>query len=644
MCSADKFPLILKSIRQLGLKSTLLYAWYLVKLRSGLLRWQTPAGGSPSPKNLSIETLFSVPSAGDLQEVLGGHSQKVMEAADEVLDGQVRLFGGPPRPFTFEIQKDLRHWTRYVHSLPDGGDIKPIWELGRFGWATALARAYALSGDERYAKSFWQFTEQFLDANPPSLGPHWSSAQEVALRLIALAFCYTVFASSAESNQERKELLASSLAAHANRIPPTLSYARAQNNNHLLSEALGLYTAAALLPEHPKVRRWRRVGRKYFIEGVLSQIDPSGAYCQHSSNYHRLMLQLALWGELVARKLGDSWPAAVEEKLAAATRWLLAWLDTESGGVPNLGANDGAYILPLTVLPFGDHRPVLQAAGNAYLGETPWKAGVWDEVMLWLAPEPGRATKTETTGIHPLRIEARSSWAILRAARFDGRPGHADQLHLDLWWRGQNIALDPGTYRYNAPPPWDNALAATRVHNTVTINGENQMTRAGRFLWLDWAQARLLEWEEKSSQLVAATAEHDGYRRLGVLHRRSVRAEEDGRWQVEDELFSQRRSSQEIRARLHWLLPDWAWELEGKRLRLQSPHGEIRLEIETNPAQDAAVWLIRAGEVVSGKGEVDPIQGWCSPTYDLKLPALSLVVEAKARPPIHFRTTWILPK
>jgi hypothetical protein len=85
-----------------------------------------------------------------------------------------------------------------------------------------------------------------------------------------------------------------------------------------------------------------------------------------------------------------------------------------------------------------------------------------------------------------------SSWAYLRLAHFKSRPGHADQLHLDLWWRGMNIAMDAGTFSYNNPPPWDNALSTTHVHNTITINGKDQMTRAGQFLWLDWAQAAVV--------------------------------------------------------------------------------------------------------------------------------------------------------
>ena len=87
------------------------------------------------------------------------------------------------------------------------------------------------------------------------------------------------------------------------------------------------------------------------------------------------------------------------------------------------------------------------------------------------------------------QLYGKKSWAYLRTAQFTSRPSHADQLHLDLWWRGLNIARDAGTYLYNAPAPWDNSLTTTLVHNTVTINGRDQMTRAGRFLYLDWVNA-----------------------------------------------------------------------------------------------------------------------------------------------------------
>ena len=39
----------------------------------------------------------------------------------------------------------------------------------------------------------------------------------------------------------------------------------------------------------------------------------------------------------------------------------------------------------------------------------------------------------------------------------------------------ENIALDGGTYSYNAPAPWNLGLAGTCWHNTVTVDGRAQM-------------------------------------------------------------------------------------------------------------------------------------------------------------------------
>ena len=41
----------------------------------------------------------------------------------------------------------------------------------------------------------------------------------------------------------------------------------------------------------------------------------------------------------------------------------------------------------------------------------------------------------------------------------------------------RNVALDAGTYSYNAPQPWANPLAQTAYHNTVTVDDLDQMER-----------------------------------------------------------------------------------------------------------------------------------------------------------------------
>ena len=180
------------------------------------------------------------------------------------------MFGGEPVPIQLSFSKSLSHWTDYeTHKapIPDSqfpvSDIKFIWEPARFGWAFTLGRAYHLTKNETYAEAFWKYFDVFTESNPPNMGPHWMNGQEVAIRLMALVWANQVFETAAASSAERRARLAQSVAAHAARIPPTLIYARAQNNNHLLSEAAGLYTAARALPDHPQAGKWQRLGFKW---------------------------------------------------------------------------------------------------------------------------------------------------------------------------------------------------------------------------------------------------------------------------------------------------------------------------------------------------------------------------------------------
>lgn len=677
-----RFNILLKAISQLGISSLSLYACYQIGLRSGYYRWATSTPKiSEQEESMKWEinsNLIALPSRESLLLAWGANSTQILSLADEIVAGQVHLFGGPAVPLDLIPHEPLGHWTNYEYlqakSMPN--DIKWAWEPARFGWAITLAQAYLVSNDERYSRAFWHSTELFLKSNPAYQGPNWISAQEVALRLIALVFTIQVFYRSPHTTPEKLSSLSQAIAKHAGRIPPTLVYARAQNNNHLLCEAAGLITAGHALPEHPQATRWLLLGRRWFFHAIQSQIAMDGAYIQHSTNYHRLLLQIALW----VHTLGEPFPDRIMYKLAAATQWLLKMVDPESGGVPNLGPNDGANILPFSTRPFSDYRPTLQAASLIFQDSPAFVSGPWDDMSLWLnriqSTIPSNSTKSQSEvkialplslsnrclSPHTIRCPDHSSWAYLRAAEFTSRPGHADQLHLDLWWRGMNIAMDPGTFSYNDPSPWDNALASSRVHNTISINSLDQMTRAGRFLWLDWAQAEIVSCNlDTNSSFNQIVARHNGYRRIGVMHQRTVIAEQRGHWRVLDVLEPIHLSDGQKNAllarrfsiRLHWLLPDWPWVLEShtgntnQSIQLESPCGLVKLNLDIDPVNilpQPELQVVRAGETLSGNGVADPTWGWISPTYQSRFPALSIGYRVEARLPVVFNTEWILPK
>ena len=618
----------LKAFRELGWRQSGLYGLYQLGKRVGFYHlYPRP----PAYRGGGMAVLSSQlgPDPGRYAALLGDYAPDLQAEARRILQRRITIFGSLETGLDFRHTSTLQHWTDYDTQRFADQDIKLVWEPARFGWAATLARAFRLNPDPAYRDFFHREVEAFSTSNPAYHGPHWVNGQEVALRLIHIAFAHMAIGWEAPG-------LYHCLAVHAHRLPGSLIYARAQGNNHLLSEAAALLTAGLLLQGHPKAARWFAQGWGWLNRGLKDQIDPQGAYTQHSANYHRLMLQLALWGGIVAQEADLIYPPATRRRLAAATAWLLALCDPETGRLPNLGPNDGAFILPLSQSPFADFRPVLQAAARSYLGEPAFPPGPWDEAAAWLATPGSAGEASPEPGPLVLEHPALPARAYLRAAQLRGRPGHADQLHLDLWWGGRNIALDPGSFHYNAPPPWENALRSAFHHNTLTVDGHDQMSPAGRFLYLDRAQARVLE---KSGRLCA---EHDGYRRLGLTHRRTLEATADG-WRVADDLIATGAASpRQFELRLHWLLPDHPWTLSSDGLELQAPSGRIELHFRLEPTNVFEISLVRAGDYLSGGGPPALTQGWFSPTYAVKTPALSLIFETRSAVPARITTDWRL--
>jgi len=638
---APRFIIIFKFLRQFGLRPLALYALYKFGLISGHYRRMTEDHGPRtdlSPSSFVLRPLFSLPPRDQLLQTLGEEGKaSLLKEADEIVAGKTRLFGGEPVPLQLTFNVPLHQWTDYETNpkllsalYSQTPDIKFLWEPARFAFAFTLGRAYYITQDNKYAEAFWKYFETFAESNPFNMGPHWMNGQEVAIRMMSFVWAAQVFEGAPGTSPQRSGGLIQSIYAHANRIPQTLVYARSQNNNHLLTEAAAIYTAGLLF----KNAKWRTLGWKWLNWSFQNQIGGYGEYIQHSTNYHRLMLQTALWINFIKQ---DVFPSSTSQALARSAHWLFSLLENASGQTPNLGANDGALIFPLSATAFNDFRPTVQAAARAFL-RTSLPSGVWDETSLWL----GLKTKervSDSSAYLTDNLRGKNSWAYLRASNFQSRLAHMDQLHLDLWWHGINVAQDAGTYSYNAEPPWDNPLMATRVHNTISVDGRDQLMRAGRFLVLDWADAfarSVIEVDENILHKIKAY--YTGYRKFGVRHERTVTVYRDEFWRIEDRLLNSRNRQHVYR--LHWLLPDWEWTIENGdqrvEIKLNSPQGLVKLAINVNHQfsdLSSLLSVVRAGELVYGERDTKPYEGWVSKAYGEKSPALSFAFEVTS--PYH---------
>lgn len=549
--------------------------------------------------------------------------------------GQWRFFehtwlpvGFPPdwlrNAVTEETITAQRHWSR----IPDfgHGDIKVVWEPSRFGFVYALVRAYWRTGDEQYAEIFWQLVESWRTVNPPQQGPNWKCGQETSLRVMAWCFGLYGFLAAAATTPQRVGWLAQMIALSGQRIEANLGYALSQRNNHGISEGMGLWTIGLLFPEFRSASAWQELGQRALETQGRELIYDDGAFVQHSVNYHRLMLHDYLWSFRLGDLAGQPLSADLRQRVGEAGQFLFQIQDQSSGRVPYYGQNDGALILPLSNCDYQDFRPVVQATHFLSSGQRRYGDGPWDEDLLWLfGPEALQAplAKAEPTdlaaktgGYYTLRSP--QSFVFTRCATYHHRPGQADMLHVDLWWRGQNIALDAGTYSYNAPAPWDNPLAHTAYHNTVTVDEQDQMERAGKFLWLPWLSGQVHAIKRsQGGQIAYWEGSHNGYQRLAppVSHRRAIIRLGEETWLIVDQL----RSTTAHRYRLHWLLADWPhkWQPALGRLVMQTAQGDYAIRMSTE-ASSPSYSLVRA--------DADSPRGWQAHYYTAKQPAVSLAL------------------
>lgn len=497
----------------------------------GLWEWQTPwrpwrsyaVGFNPAiwreeAPRLPIARLDRSHLAPQLEawSVESGHTP--VSEADALARGYVRVFsqglvevGRPDRwtrsVLTGHTTDPLAHWSRQLDNGSD--DIKGVWELSRFAWAYPLVRAWLRDGEARHVELFWATLEDWLARNPANRGPNWMCGQEAAFRLLAVTFAVQAFRDHPATTNQRLTLVAGLAEATGQRIYFHFEYALSQQNNHGIAEAIGLQTIATFWPELKESWTWRRAGRSALAAQCATLIGPDGGFSQHSSNYHRLLLQLLTWSEVVERSVRDTLPEPVRAQAIAATEFLANLLEVD-GTIPRYGADDGAHLFPLSGCGYDDFRPAIGAALALFKGER-LPSGPWDETALLLLGPIAASTVT------PVRVPAECPAAgvfrfthsrgalFFRAPTvFQTRPSQADQLHVSLRWDGKWITEDPGSYSYNAPGGWA-GFAGSRFHNVVTVNDADTMRRFGRFLWLPWTTCQV-RW-----QFDGVSASHLGY-------------------------------------------------------------------------------------------------------------------------------------
>lgn len=652
---------VLRELAELGVAGTVFRTSWELRTRAGVTKrcepTPAPLVGAALPGFEEIRARLPFPEG---QCVVAAIGTLVAEEArnrlrqDAVLaaEGRIRCFGrwladyGDPvdwqvNPVNGRRWRAAIHWTHALDDEPRVGDIKLSWEAARFPQAYLMTRAAAFDPTlrEALAAGLARQIDGFVRDNPYGDGIHWASGQEITFRMMAWLYGLSVLGPGT-ALESSTPLIVEGLNLAAHHVERYLDYTRkAVYNNHLLSEALCLLLAGMLLPQAARAGRWRETGLHILTREADQQVYRDGGYIQLSHNYHRAAMQVYLWATALLRKAGEStpepWRACMERSLA----FLYVHQNPTDGRLPNYGANDGALPMILSTCDYSDFRAGLQSLAYATRGERIYPPGPWDEEVAWLfgpgaleAPlreMPRKSLSFAGTGFHVMHGKAPGTFAAFRCGTIRDRFSQIDMLHLDVWWRGENVLVDGGSYLYNGPKKWHDHFYGTGCHNTLTVDGRDQMKHYRKFKSLYWTEAKLLGFENQPRWLLVA-GEHYGYRRLkgAPVHRRSVLQVNDGLWVVVDRVAGEGQHD----VRLQWLGGEYGHEYDcaAGTLVIKTGHGDFHVTVMDRDGRPLA------GDVVTGAAR--PPRGWLSRYYGEKVPVPSLAVRRRGILPLMFVT------
>jgi uncharacterized heparinase superfamily protein len=531
--------------------------------------------------------------------------KEILERADRIVAGHFDLLGfrnlsfGNPIDWHLEPiagkRAPLVHWSRLNYLDADlFGDKKITWELNRHQYFIPLGQAYWLTGDERYAKTFVEHVNSWMDQNPPKLGVNWASSLEVAFRSIAWIWALHFFKESDALTPETFSKLCKFLYLNARHLETFLS-TYFSPNTHLTGEALGLYYIGALMPEFKESARWRDKGLEILLAQLPRHVQADGVYFEQSSYYHRYTTDFYLHLRVLLSNAGAPVPSVLDEKLCLLLDHLM-YITRPDGTTPLFGDDDGGRLLGFFNRPANDFRATL-GVGAALFERGDYKFVARDAVedALWLlgpakkeqvrkrglpppllgldergqAPLPDLFSFDQIVATEPEKQSVafptggyyvmRDGWTVdSNYLMFDCGPhgtdncghAHADALSFELAVNGRTLLVDPGTYTYTGSKEMRDWFRSSAAHNTLTVDNESSSVSAGPFSWKTIARSECSSWiTEESFDYVVGS--HDGFMHLAepAKHTRSILFIKNGYWVVRDVVETS--GDHDLQARFH---------------------------------------------------------------------------------------------
>ncbi|HEV8149414.1 MAG TPA: heparinase II/III family protein, partial [Gemmatimonadales bacterium] len=234
--------------------------------------------------------------------------------------GAAESVGSPPawrRDLYSGVEWPLERSSQIPLVRGDGSDIRTVWELSRSYHFVVLAKAFWRTGEARFARTFREHVESWLETNPVGRGPNWRSPMDAAIRAANWVIATSLFAEAENLPSEFWSRLLANLRVTAHFVDRHLEWHPLYRGNHFISNAVGLVYVGALFREDPAGRRWLARGARILRREMELQVSQDGVSCEAALGYHRLVTEFFSYGGAVCERNGHPLPAAYWNRLRA---------------------------------------------------------------------------------------------------------------------------------------------------------------------------------------------------------------------------------------------------------------------------------------------------------------------------------------
>lgn len=391
------------------------------------------------------------------------------------------------KPYSIK-KENVIDWT----FEPQGASDEYQKQLHRHQWFIPQAKAYRVTNDEKYIKSWIEIYGDWLKQNPqPENGVNtttWWQLQ-VATRVNDQVQLFEYYKNSINFTPE---WLSTFLVAFAQEATFLNQYPYPSEGNILITQESALATAGILFPEFKEASEWQNKGLEALSQQVKKQFLDDGMHCELDLSYH--IAAIGDYYEILklveANGMADQLPTDLKESLYKATQVV------KNMTFPSYFTGNGTYFVP----GFNDtrqdswKRSVLNKNFKRYAEMFPN-----DQEALYLAtygkqgkqPNNNPAIFSEG-GYYILRNgwDYASTMMVLSNNYAEVAPSvwthnQADNGTFELYHNGRNFFPDSGVYTYytsgssNTDRRW---FRQSQVHNTLTINGQDYINTQGKHL------------------------------------------------------------------------------------------------------------------------------------------------------------------